>query len=68
MTGREFVYVYVIVYYNEAVVKLFISNTDDDDFRGFSAQEEDEDCNEWVFWQVVVLLFSSMLQALFGKR
>ena len=35
---------------DEVILRLFNSDTEDDDFSGFSAQEEDEDSDQWLFW------------------
>ena len=35
---------------DEVILRLFNSNTEEDDFSGLSAQEEDEDSDQRLFW------------------
>ena len=35
---------------DEVMLGLFNSDTEEDDFSGFSAQEEDKDSNQLLFW------------------
>ena len=36
--------------HNEVILRLFNSDTAEDDFSGFSAQEEDEESDRWRSW------------------
>jgi len=42
---------------NDEVLRLFNSDTEEDDFDGFSAQEEDEEGDQWLFLVGYCLFF-----------
>ena len=56
---------------SDKVLRLFNSDTEEDDFDGFSAQEEDEEGDQWHFlvgYCFSVFFLPAVLQALFGKK
>jgi len=53
---------------SDEVLRLFYSDTEENDFDGFSAQEEDEEGYQWLFLVGLFFFLPAVLQALFGEK